>query len=688
MYTALRRVCTTTPCRRVVSVNRMCGAAFSTSPAKEQHEFKAETRKLLDIVTNSIYTDKEVFLRELISNASDALEKCRYLQATNAVTGDGSPLGINIDVDAEAKKIVISDNGIGMSRSDLIANLGTIARSGSKAFVEQLKGGGNSKDAEAIIGQFGVGFYSSFMVADSVSVQSAAIARNGAPASEVTDVAVAENPGPHVWSSDGSGDYSISRVEESEASPLVHGSRITLHLKETCAEFADAKRLKEIIKKYSNFVAFPITVNGEVVNKVSALWAQDKSTVTAEQYDEFYKFISNGFDKSRFTMHFRADAPLELKVLLFFPTIHTEKFGMGRMEPGVSLYSRKVLIQHKSKDILPDWCRFIRGVVDSEDLPLSLSRENPQDSALIRRIRDVLVRRIIRFLAETMNKDRAAYNEFYTEYQFFLKEGVCQEYAHQEALGKLLMFESNNKPEGEVVSLDEYVGRCTPEQKDVYYLVAPNRQTALQSPYLEAFKKNGVEVLLLYHTIDDFVMNNLRSYNKRNLVSVESSNITMPGQDPEKDAKAAELKEAAEKDGSAEGSEQAMSKADQETLCAWLKDALGSDRVKEVKVTDRLSDSPCIVTDHESAALRRMMRMVDQVNAQRAQKLPPQTLEINPKHPIMMSLMNKGDDDVLATLVAEQLFDNALVAAGLIEDPREMLPRLNKILSNTRLGRK
>ena len=301
----------------------------------EKHEFKAETRKLLDIVTHSIYTDKEVFLRELISNSSDALEKCRYLQATNSISGDGKPLGINIDTSTTDNTIVITDNGIGMSKEDLVSNLGTIARSGSKAFVESLKDSGSDKDAESIIGQFGVGFYSSFMVSEEVSFES-----NPAPIVDSTDAPT----NGHVWSSDGTGDYTITNSTDTE---LVHGSKITLKLKSDCAEFADDKRLKGIIQKYSNFVSFPITVNGEVVNKVSALWAQEKSNVTKEQYDEFYKFISNGFDTARYTLHFRADAPLELKVLLFLPTIHTEKFGMGRMEPGVSLYSRKVLITHQ-----------------------------------------------------------------------------------------------------------------------------------------------------------------------------------------------------------------------------------------------------------------------------------------------------------------------------------------------------
>jgi TNF receptor-associated protein 1 len=284
----------------------------------QNYEFQAETRKLLDIVTHSIYTDKEVFLRELVSNASDSLEKLRYLQTTGnpPALSDDSPLEINIDIDAEKKTITISDNGIGMTKDELISNLGTIARSGSKQFVEKIQNttAGSSRDGDGIIGQFGVGFYSSFMVSDRVSVDSLS--------AESTDRVA------HSWESDGSGTFTVNEV------PAGRGSKLTLHLKESCQEFCDPKRIKEIVKKYSNFVAFPIKVDGVVVNTVTAIWTQDKNSVTEQQYNDFYKYVANAFDKPKYVLHFKADAPLDLKALLFFPTLHTEKFGMGRMEPG------------------------------------------------------------------------------------------------------------------------------------------------------------------------------------------------------------------------------------------------------------------------------------------------------------------------------------------------------------------
>jgi TNF receptor-associated protein 1 len=357
-------------------------SGVSTRCAAVRREFQAETRQLLDIVTHSIYTDKEVFVRELISNASDALEKLRHLQSTgtNIQNAELEPQ-IVITTDEKAGTLTIADTGVGMSKDELIDNLGTIARSGSKAFLEQLKdkSPGESGDAlSGIIGKFGVGFYSAFMVADKVEVfsQSAVPGRKS-----------------HLWRSDGSGSFEVA-----ESDDVTRGSKIVIHLKDSCKEFGTKAKVESIIRRYSNFVSFPIVLDGDTVNTVQALWTKSESEVTDEEYTEFYKFIANAFDEPAYRLIFKADAPIELKTLFFIGSSHTEKFGYARLEPGVSLYSRKVLIERNSPDILPDWMRFVRGVVDSEDLPLSLSREKMQDSRLIHKIRDVLTRRIIRFL--------------------------------------------------------------------------------------------------------------------------------------------------------------------------------------------------------------------------------------------------------------------------------------------------
>ena len=657
------------PLRSIQSVSSMgySSTRIAQSMQTETMEFQAETRKLLDIVTNSIYTDKEVFMRELISNASDALEKYRYKAVNNEVVGGDIEGGeINIITDATNGTLTIEDNGIGMTRDELIGNLGTIARSGSKAFVQQAMestGGGENK-TDGIIGQFGVGFYSSYMVSDSVTVESVSALKT-----EDGDVMPANC---NKWSSDGTGQFTVEEVGDSG---LLRGSRIVMKLKDDAKDYSDEEKIKEVIKKYSNFVSFPIKVNGEAVNTISAIWTEDKNSLTKQQYTDFYKYMSNAFDEPKYTIHFRADAPIDLKCLFFVPTFHTEKFGMGRIEPGVNLYSRKVLIESKPKDLLPDWLRFVKGVVDSEDLPLSLSREKPQDSRLLGRIRDVLTRKIVRFLEEQKKKEPEAFKEFYTEYNFFLKEGVCHDFKFMDQISKLLMFESSKEEAGILTSLDDYVGRCPPEQKEIYYLVAPSREAALLSPYYEQFKSSDVEVLFLYQTIDDFVMRNVNTFNGRSLVSAETSSV--------------DLDKEGDKDEGEEDSETKLSQDEVTVVCEWLKTALGEARVREVKTTNRLSSSPACVTDHESGAMRRMMKMVDQTNQQQSAALPPQVLEINPNHAIIRTLAevskqsDNADAQAVAKLVAEQVLDNALIAAGLVDDPRAMLPRLNSILEAT-----
>lgn len=377
---------------------------------KKTMEFQAETKQLLDIVTHSLYTDKEVFLRELISNASDACEKLRHVQSATSTSDDGTtkfvdndrPLEIHIELDEVESSLTIRDTGIGMTSDDIVSNLGTIARSGSKQFMKTVQeqqesegggGGSNKKDdstldaAKGIIGKFGVGFYSAFMVADSVTVTSK---------TAIIDNDNDNNNNVTMWTSDGTGTYELAEIDESSTETRYDiGTTVKLFLKEEYWGLLAEKKIKEVLQKYSNFVSFPIYVNGDRVNTVEAVWARPPHEVERDTYVEFYKYIANAIDDPLEILHFRADAPLEVRSLLFIPSFHSEKYGMERMEPGVSLYSRKVLIEHKSPDILPDWLRFVKGVVDSEDLPLSISREKPQDSALIGKLRKALTRRFL-----------------------------------------------------------------------------------------------------------------------------------------------------------------------------------------------------------------------------------------------------------------------------------------------------
>lgn len=545
----------------------------------------------------------------------------------------------------------------------MVSNLGTIARSGSKKYIEELKKmsseGPTLDPARGIIGKFGVGFYSAFMVADKVEVTSRSAIKEQ------------EDQPARIWSSDGSGTFEIGDMEEGVRQN--RGSSIKLFLKTDYWHFIDEKRIEEILKRYSNFVGFPIYLNGNRVNTIDAIWARDPKEVDEDDYSAFYKFIANAMDDPLDICHFRADAPLEIKALFFIPSFHSEKYGMGRMEPGVSLYSRKVLIESKSPDILPDWLRFVKGVVDSEDLPLAISREKAQDSALIAKLKRALTRKFISHLTKMRKDDEKTFiNEFYKEYSFFLKEGICQDYEFQAQLAKLLYFESSKTSAHDIISLDDYISKMRPEQKDIYYLVAPTRSAALSSPYMEAFEKAGVEVIFLFSAIDDFVMGNLKSYEGRNFVSVEKGDIDLSEFTPE-DSKN-------KSDEIYEGGRE-LSVVESSKFCNWFKKEVGEEKVASCTATKRLSSSPAIVTDNESGAMRRLMRMVDTAEGADGITLPKQNVEINPKHQVIVGIFDMIDKEpILAKVLAEQVYDNCLVAAGLMDDSRTMLPRLNDIL--------
>jgi len=638
------------------------------TPEVEQLEFQAETRQLLDIVTNSLYTDKDVFLRELVSNASDSLEKLRHMQAANTgtVIDPDVPLEIRIDLDEVTSTITITDTGIGMTKDEMISNLGTIARSGSKNFVQELermeKGDTTLDPARGIIGKFGVGFYSAFMVGEKVEVRSR---------SARADM---EEHGPKLWTSKGTGTFGVTDLPDSVRQQ--RGSSIVIHLKSDHWDFCDESRIEKILKRYSNFVNFPIILNGNRVNTMEAIWSIDPKEVEYDKYSDFYKYIANAVDEPLDVFHFRAEVPLDVKALFYIPSFHSEKFGMGRMDPGVSLYSRKVLIESHSPDILPDWLRFIKGVVDSEDLPLAISREKAQDSALIAKLRRALTRKFVAHLTKMVKNDRSKYiDEFYKEYSFFLKEGICQDYEFQAPLSKLLYFETSKNMNTDLISLDEYVSRMKPEQKDIFYLVAPTRDAALNSPYLEAFEKAGVDVLFLFTSIEDFVMANLEQYEGRKLVSVEKGDIDLSELTKSSKGDDADDKDVYEAD-------HALTTLESVEFCEWFRKELGKNKVSSCTSTTRLTSFPAIVTDNESGAMRRMMRLVDTTDGSRDDiPLPKQHVEINPKHPVIVGINDLiKTEPALAKVLAEQVFDNCLIAAGLLDDSRSMLPRLNDLL--------
>jgi TNF receptor-associated protein 1 len=603
----------------------------------ETHQFQAEIQQLLNIVIHSLYTDKEIFIRELISNAADACEKLRFNQSSGQPLhqSDVAP-GISITTDDKAGTITITDTGCGMTHGELVENLGTIAHSGTKAFLKQLAEA--QKPDVGLIGQFGVGFYSAFMVAKKVTV----LSRSFLP----------DETGWQ-WISEGMGGYEIA-----PAADLPRGTKITLELKDDAKEFAQENTVERIIQRYSSFVPFPIELNTKRLNTVQAIWARSKNEIKEEEYNEFYTFVGHDHDKPLFRLHFSADAPLAIQALLFVPQRNFESMGMGRMDSEVNLYCRKVLIQAKAKGLFPEWLRFLKGVVDSEDLPLNISRETMQDTSLMQKLNKVLTSRFLKFLDEQSEKEAEAYEKFYTEYQRFLKEGVVTDFAHKEALGKLLRFESSTTDAGKLTSLADYVKRMGSEQKEIYCLLAPNRAAAEASPYFEVFKERKFEVLFLFDPWDEFVIEHLHEFDGKPLKLAEKADLNL----------------SAKKDG-------ALSEDAAKALATWLKETLG-DKVGEVRVSQRLVESPAVVVDADkfmTANMRRIMKAMKQDGPDGG--AARHDFEINPAHPIISRLdAMRQQDAPLAASVAEQILDNARVAAGLLEDPRAMLTRLNQLL--------
>jgi molecular chaperone HtpG len=431
-----------------------------------------------------------------------------------------------------------------------------------------------------------------------------------------------------------------------------------LHLKEDQLEYAKEYRVKQLIETYSNFVGFPILLNGKRVNEVEALWLKNKAEITDEQYTAFYQFAGRAFDEPAYRLHFSADAPIAINALVFAPTENPERMGFGKVEGGVALYCKKVMIDSEPKGLLPEWLRFMKGVVDSADLPLNISRETMQDSALVRKLNSVISKRIIRMFEKEAEADPAKYRGFYRKFERFFKEGVATDYPNREALAKLLRFESSLTEPGEVCGFADYVARAKDEQQEIYYLVGPNREHLDSSPYLEAFRARGLEVIYFCDVVDEYVVESLREFEGKKLVSIRHAGVEVG-------------------DHAAEG--EALDAAAAESLCAFLKEELG-ERVTKVSGGRRLVDSPIIAlvpADAMSPQMRQMMKAMDE-NFKDEVKVE---LEINPRHPLVKKLAAAKDaDSDLARLVAQQLFDNALIAAGLLEDARDTIARMNRLM--------
>jgi len=609
----------------------------ATKDESQSFHFKAETKQLLNILIHSLYKDREVFLRELLSNASDALNRLRFEMVTNQDVLDPKvELYIRIKADKEARMLTIQDTGVGMTKDEIIENLGTIAQSGARKFLEATKD--KSTDLAQVIGQFGVGFYSVFMVAEWVRVTS----RSYKPRAKAVS-----------WYATGEDNYEVSPAEMTE-----RGTKVEIKLKEDAAEFAEEYRLKNIIHKHSEYVGFPIYVGDDKgqVNKQTSIWRTSKQDVTEEQHKDFYKQLTLDFEDPLLHVHIVTDAPVQLYALLYVPGKGERGIFSLRKEDGLKLYSRNILIDEYNKDLLPEHLRFVQGVVDSEDLPLNVSRETVQATGLMARLKKVLTGQVIKELETLAKKDTEKYQTFWNEFGGYLKQGVATSPTEAESLSPLLRFRTNLTPEI-WTSLDDYVGRMQPEQKLIYFIVGDDPKSVLRSPHLDYFQSQGTEVLLLTEPMDSFMLMGLRKYKDFELKNVAQAEI------PEKPKESEEPEQIAE--------------ADFSKLIERFKQVLG-ERVADVRASKRLSQSVARLADADGTLNPELQRVYKYLG--KDYEIPKKILELNPSHIILKKLLDTDSASELQTLIVEQIYDSALLVEGLHPDPSSMASRVQQII--------
>jgi molecular chaperone HtpG len=617
---------------------------------QETRGFQSEVKQLLHLMIHSLYSNKEIFLRELISNASDAADKLRFraLSTPELYEGDGE-LRVRLSFDKEQRTLTIADNGIGMSREEVIENLGTIAKSGTKAFLESI-GSDQAKDSQ-LIGQFGVGFYSAFIVADKVTVRTRAA---GAPADQGV-----------FWESVGEGDYTIADISKED-----RGTEITLHLREGEDEYLDAWRLRSVIGKYSDHIALPVeieskneeddTVTWEKINKAQALWTRSKADVTDEEYKEFYKHIAHDFTDPLSWSHNRVEGKQEYTSLLYIPALAPWDMWNRDHKHGLKLYVQRVFIMDDAEQFMPNYLRFVRGLIDSNDLPLNVSREILQDSRVTQNLRGALTKRVLQMLEKLAKDDAEGYQKFWQQFGLVLKEGPAEDGGNKEAIAKLLRFAStHNDSSAQTVSLEEYVGRMAEGQEKIYYITADSYAAAKSSPHLELFRKKGIEVLLLSDRIDEWMMSYLTEFDGKPFQSVSKADDAL-----DKLADETEEQKAAEKQ--------------LEPFVDRVKTLLG-DRVKDVRLTHRLTDTPAIVITDADEMSTQMAKLF----AAAGQEAPAvkYIFELNPEHALVKRASDVGDNEQFAEWI-DLLLDQALLAErGTLEDPNQFIRRMNKLLS-------
>ena len=614
----------------------------------EQHIFQAETQQLLNILIHSLYTEKEIFLRELISNASDALNRLQFEMLTNDAVQDAqAELEIHIEVDEEANTLTISDSGIGMNRDEIVAGLGTIAKSGAKAFIEAMQD--KPESAADIIGQFGVGFYSAFMVAKQVDV----ISRSYRPEDEAVE-----------WSATGGASYTLEAAEKD-----VRGTAVVLHLKDDEQEFTREFRIKDIIRRHSDYVAFPIHVgeDEEPTNKQQAIWRRSPSEVEDEEYDSYYKMLTMDFAGASHHIHMRADVPMQFYALLYLPGSAEQNMFSPRNEPGLKLYARKVLIEEYNRELLPEYLSFVQGVVDSEDLPLSVSRESIQATRVMASLKKTVTRRVLSELKRMAKNDREKYLSFFQEFGAFLKQGLVIESEDRSDLEPLLFFQTTHDDDPtKYYSLDEVAERMSENQDDIYYIIADDYGSGARSPHLDAFRQRGIEVLYFTHPVDAMLPMGLTDVKGHKLVSVDSAEL--------------DLDEVGQLDDEAATPEAPLETDSFAALQERVKARLG-ERVSDVRESRTLVGSPARLVSEDDSGSRYMYRINRLLD--KDYQLPVKALELNPRHPLMhnlSTLISDSGDAGLIDAVVEQVFETALLQDGIHPDPSSMAARMTLLM--------
>ncbi len=613
----------------------------------ESYSFKAEIKQLLYILAHSLYKDQDIFLRELISNASDALTRMHFETLTNRDVLDvDAELAVHIDApevaEGEPKKIVVKDNGVGMNHDELVQNLGTIAQSGAREFLAKVSD--EKFDASDVIGQFGVGFYSVFMVADEVRV----VSRSYRP----DDTAV-------VWISDGSDNFKVEPAEKSD-----RGTEIHITLKKEAEEFASEWKLRQIVKKYSDFVRYPIYVGENQANQQTSLWRKQPSNVEESEYQQFYQQMTMDFEEPLLTIHFTSDAPVHVRALLFVPAKREPGLMALRKEPGVLLYSHNVLIQEYCDDLLPNWLNFVDGVVDSEDLPLNVSRETVQQNRIMRHLGKTLRNRVLRELKKMAEKEPEKYANFWQEFGLILKEGVATDPTAKDDLVPLFRYYSS-KNGANLTSLDAYIERMPEDQAEIYYVLGNDKDTIARSPHLDPFKARDLEVIYWVDPLDAFLASMIVEYKDKKLRNIDDASLELPQIDTESETETPQTK---------------LADKPFNLFVGRCVTTLG-ERVTEVRESKILKDSPVRLVspeDEQNKEMQRIQRFLDQ-----NYEAPKKILEINRNHPLIVDLANLTQakpDSPLVNLTIEQLYESALVQEGLHPNPSLMLPRIQELM--------